>query len=271
MWESIKKQWQSQVALIIFTVFTLWWISFQFTQFRSNYSIELFGSTYAILAAWGAIWGIAISKKWGFLNSVMGKAILFFSLGLLAQVLGQIAYTIYIYYLHIPIPYPSWGDLWYFVSIPLYILGTYFLANASGVKVSLTSFTKKFQAILIPVVMLGVGYLLFLQGYSFDWSTPLVIFLDFGYPLGQAIYVSLAILTFLLTRGILGGIMHYRVLFIIFALVAQFLSDYVFLYQISRNTWHVGGINEWMYLLSYLLMSLALFQLDSVLQKLRGD
>ena len=89
--------------------------------------------------------------------------------------------------------------------------------------------------------MLAVGYFLFLQGYEFDWSDPLKVFLDFGYPFGQAIYVSIAILTYLLSRGILGGIMKGKILFILFALCMQFLSDYTFLYQSSKGTWSVGG------------------------------
>jgi hypothetical protein len=47
------------------------------------YETRYFGdypSIYAIMALWGALCGIVISKHYGFLKSVMGKAILMFAL-----------------------------------------------------------------------------------------------------------------------------------------------------------------------------------------------
>ena len=221
------------------------------------------------MALWGGIWGIAIAQKWGGIRSVMGKTVILFSLGLLFQVFGQLAYAYLSFYIHIDVPYPSSGDIGYFGSIPLYIYGILLLAKASGVKIGLKSFESKIQAILIPLVMLVVAYFLFLQGYEFDWKDPIKIFLDFGYPLGQAIYISIAFLTYLLSRNILGGIMKRKILFILFALCIQFLSDYTFLYQLSRGTWAVGGINDYMYLIAYFIMTLALLQLNTVLSKIK--
>lgn len=269
MIETIKREWQAKVAIIIFFILTVWW--FYSPQFKTSPDARFFGdfpSIYAILALWGAIWGINISQKWGLLKSVMGKAILMFSLGLIAQVFGQVVYAYFSFYQHIAVPYPSLGDLGYFGSIPLYIYGVVLLAKASGVSIGLKSFKNKLQAIFIPILVLAVGYYLFLQGYEFNWNDPVKIFLDFGYPFGQAIYISLAFLTYLLSRGVLGGVMKSRVLFLLFALSMQFASDYTFLYQSSRGLWAVGGINDYMYLVAYLLMTLALIQLKTVLDKL---
>ena len=146
--------------------------------------------------------------------------------------------------------------------MPLYTYGVLLLAQASGVKIKLQSYGSKVQAIFIPIIMLVIGYMLFLQGYKFDWSNPIKIFLDFGYPLGQAIYVSIALLTYFLSKGMLGGVMKNRILFIVFALVIQFLSDYTFLYQSNRGLYQVGGINDYMYLVAYFLMTFALLGLS---------
>lgn len=267
--ETIKKEWQAKVAIVIFIILTFWW--FYSPHFKASPEARFLGdfpSIYAVLALWGAIWGINISQKWGLLKSIMGRAIFVFSLGLIAQVFGQVVYAYFSFYQHIAVPYPSLGDLGYFGSIPLYIYGAVLLAKASGVSIGLKSFKNKLQAIFIPIMVLAIGYYLFLQGYKFDWNDPLKIFLDFGYPLGQAIYISFAFLTYLLSRGILGGVMKSRVLFLLFALSMQFASDYTFLYQSSRGTWHVGEINDYMYLVAYLLMTLALIQLKTVLDKL---
>lgn len=185
-----------------------------------------------------------------------------FSLGLLAQEFGQLAYAYLNFYKNTPVPYPSIGDIGYFGSILLYTYGVILLAKASGVKIRLNSFSKILQAILFPLIILSLGYSFFLPGYDVAWSNPIKIFLDFGYPLGQSVYISLAILTYILSKQKLGGLMKNKILFVLIALFVQFLCDYTFLYQSSRGIWVVGGFNDYMYLVSYFLMTLALLQLN---------
>jgi hypothetical protein len=271
MVETIKKEWQAKIAILIFLLLTIWW--FLSPSFQNPHGQRFFGdfpSIYGVLALCGACWGISISQKWGGVKSILGKAIIMFSLGLLGQVFGQVVYAYYAFYQHIAVPYPSLGDIGYFGSIPLYIYGVLLLAQASGVKIRLKSFRNQIQAVIIPILMLCIGYFLFLKGYKFDFGNPIKIFLDFGYPFGQAIYISLALLTYLLSKGILGGIMKSKILFILFALFIQFLSDYTFLYQSSNGTWVAGGINDYMYLFAYLLMTLGILQFETVLSKLRS-
>lgn len=249
------------ILTVVFLFFTIWWLAIQFPIPHREFFNQYYGVFYGTVALIGAFYGIGIQKQWGGVKSLMGKAILMFSLGLFFQEFGQLTYFYYFFVKHIEVPYPSIGDIGYFGSIPLYIYGTVLLAKASGVKVSLQSFRSKIQAVIIPLLILGYSYFVFLQGYTFDWTKPLTIFLDFGYPLGQAIYVSVAILTVLLTRSLLGGMMKYRVLFILFALLIQYVADYTFLYQVSTDVWTAGGINDYIYLVAYFAMSLALLQL----------
>ena len=259
-----------QIALVIFALFSLFWFLLQLFPPGSEFH-SLFTHTYGLMAAWGGIQGLLVARKWGWSKSIMGRSILMFSFGLLAQEFGQIAYSAYSVVLKLEeVPYPSLGDIGYFGSILFYIYGIYLLAQAAGVTVGLKSFKNKIQAIIIPSVLLLCSYTLFLHDYSFDWSIPLTILLDFGYPLGQAIYISLAILTFLLSRGILGGVMKIKVLYILLALVMQYLADYVFLYQASRGTWYPGNFNEFMYLVSYFLMTVSIIQLNTVLTRIKN-
>ncbi len=270
MFETIKKEWQAKSAIVFFSLFTFWWIYLQISGGKGkNVQYDLFTVTYGIMALWGGVWGLHIAKKWGGLKSVMGKAIFLLSIGLLAQEFGQLAYTYYIYIKHIEVPYPSWGDVGYFGSIPFYSLGVLYLAKASGVKIGLRSFANKIQAVVLPLIMLLVSDLLFLQAYIFDWTKPLTVFLDFGYPFGDAIYVSLALITYMLSRTVLGGIMKNKILFILFALVVQFTADYTFLFQVSRKVWTISGINDYIYFLAYTVMTLGLLQLHTTLRKLK--
>ncbi len=270
MIEVIKNEISAKIALAFFIGFTLWFIYFHLPGVPSGSQFDWFTVTYGFIAAWGAVWGFFIAKRWGGFKSVMGRSLALFSLGLALQELGQLGYTYYIYYLNIDVPYPSFGDLGFYGSIPCYTLAVWLLARASGIHISLKSFKNKLQAILIPVFMLVFSYVIFLQGYEFDWSHPLTVILDIGVPLGQAIYISLAILAYTLTKGILGGVMKPKVLFILFALLVQYVSDWTFLYQASRGTWSVSGINDYMYFASYFLMAFGLIQFNTVYKKLRS-
>lgn len=269
MKETIKKEIQAKIALILFLLYTIWFIDFHLFTAQGGSQRDWFSVTYGIMAIWGSFWGFIIAKKWGGIKSIIGKAIIFFTVGLGFQELGQLAYTYYIYHLGIEVPYPSIGDLFFYGTIPLYIIGIIYLAKSSGMRISKLSLIHKSQAIIIPLGLLLLSYFFFLKGYKFDWSHPLKVFLDFAVPLGQAIYISLAILTYTFTKGVLGGLMKNKVLFILFALCMQYVADWTFLYQASKGIWYAGGINDYMYLVAYFVMTLGLLQFNIALAQLR--
>lgn len=272
MIETVKKETSAKVIFVVFILLTVWWIVLRFMNLPTDSEQnQLWAAVYGLIALWGGISGILISRKWGGTHSVMGKSMLLFAIGLLFQEIGQIIYSSYIYFFKIDIPYPSIGDLFFYGTIPLYIIGIIYLAQASGVRILKQSITQKVQAILIPLGMLLFSYYFFLQGYEFDWSQPLKIFLDFVVPFGQAVYISLAILTYMLTKRVLGGVMKNKVLFILIALIVQYVADWTFLYQASRGTWYAGGINDYMYLVAYFLMTLGLLQLNTILTNLKKE
>ena len=255
---------------LLFGLYVFWWVALRTNAAPSGFSGDSFSDTYGILALLGGIAGIFIARRWGGFRSLMGRAIMFFSLGLLAQAFGQAVYSIYYFWLGEEVPYPSLGDIGYFGSVLLYIYAIYCLARVSGVQISLKSFYNKFLALIIPIILLGLSYYWFLKDYEVDTSAPLTTFLDFGYPLGQAIYIALAILTFTLSRKILGGIMRGPILFVLFALFVQYIADFTFLYQASRETWEAGGISDFIYLVAYFFMTLALLSIARAYKEIRG-
>ncbi len=261
------------IIVILFAILMSWWILLNpFNPIPETESVRnIWGGIYQIMAYIGGISGIFIARKWGGIKSFLGKSIFALSIGLLCQGFGQSVYTYYLFSQHIAAPYPSLGDLGYFGTIPFYIYGVILLSHISGIKLSLKSYRNKLLALIIPVAMLSICYFLFLQNYSFDFSTPLKTFLDFGYPLGQAIYVSIAILVFMFSKNVLSGIMRVPILFLITALILQFFSDYIFLFQFNAGNWYVGGINDFMYLLSYFLMAISLIQLGTVFDHIKNS
>ncbi len=241
-----------------FAFYLVWWTSFQGVVKDQGISVQRFGATYGIMALFGAVIGVAASIKWGGFKTLVGRALLFFSLGLLLQESGQIIYTYYIYGAKVQIPYPSWGDLAYFGSVIMYIYAALLLGKSVGIKYSLRKTTYKVIAVIVPLVILAATFWVFLHNHTYDLSQPLTVFLDFGYPIGQAIYISLALIAYLLSRKMLGGMMRKGILIIIFALVMQYVSDFTFLYQSSRGTWLTGQWNDLSYLVSYFVMTMAM-------------
>lgn len=268
----ILNEFRSNLVKVIFLAFvalTAWWLSIYFRGLKEGIENNAFTLIYPFLSLAGGSIGLMNARKWGGFRSYLGKAISMLSFGLLAQFFGQAMYSYDIYIKGIEVPYPSIGDLGYFGSVVLYIIGVALLAKVSGFKFTFRSLKGKIQSVIIPGVILAFSYFIFLRGYTFDFSNKIKIFLDFGYPLGQAIYVSIGILTLLMCKDVLGGIMRSRILFLIFALIFQYCSDFTFLYQANQGTWYVGGINDYLYFSSYFLMTLGLIYLGSALNKIK--
>lgn len=257
----------AQVSILFFVIFSLWWVYIFLGGIQGTYQNDLFGFVYGGFSVWGGIIGLFISTKWGGIKSLIGRAIISLSAGLLLQGFGQYSFWYLNSIAKIEVPYPAIPDIGFFGTIPFYIYAAYLLAKSSGAKISLKSYKNRLQAIVVPGAMLSVAYFLFLQGYEFDWDYPLNIFLDFGYPMGQAIYISIAILTYSLTRKMLGGIMRFPILFLIFAFLIQFLSDYT--YVLFKEEYFPGSFIDYLYLLAYFIMSLGLIQLKVVADELK--
>jgi hypothetical protein len=255
------------LTTILFLLLAAWWV-YSFFYLR-DYNNLLWGATYQIVAVVGVISGLIVSRQWGGYKSLLGRAVLFFSLGLVFQVFGQSVFSFYNLVAQVDIPYPSIADIGYFGSIPLYIYATALLLRVSGGTYSLQSFGYKFLAIVLPMGMLIFSYLFFLKGYVFDWDYPLGIILDFGYPLGQAVYVSIAVLTYILSKRYLGGIMKNSIIVILLALVVQYIADYNFLFQAYRETWINGGYGDFLYLLAYFVLTMGLIMLGHAFQRIK--
>src|SRR5258708_873516 len=91
---------------LTFLGFALWWL--YITLFirggdHNGVSNQVFAATYGVMALLGSAVGLVASRIWGGYKSLIGRALLFFSIGLFAQEFGQIAYSVYLYALKIQI------------------------------------------------------------------------------------------------------------------------------------------------------------------------
>lgn len=256
-----------KIISLIFILLVAYWAYLLFSGLSGNPEFDYFTLIYPLLALIGGVIGMRYALKWGGFKSVLGKAIAYLSLGLLAQFIGQILYNYYVYVLGVEIPYPSVGDISYFASVILYIIGVVYLAKVSGFRLAVNSLNGKVLAFIVPVVMLFGSYILLLRGYEFESTSFSLLFLDFGFPIGQAIFVSVALLIFFISKNILGGMMRRPIVLLTIALILQFLADFLFsyLFSIGKNVYSL----DILYLLAYFLMTIALFSIGNMFYKVQ--
>ena len=252
-----------RLTIAIYIALIGFWLWINISGLREGDMNNLYGALYPIIALFGGLYGLfVVSKKWGGLKSRVGKGTFFLSLGLLAEVFGQWSWSYFTIIQQIEVPYPSIADIGYFAIVPFYGYAIYNFAIASGVKINLRNFQGKLQAILIPILMILIAYFLFLKDVQIDTSNLLRTFLDFGYPGFEAIAVSMGLLTYSLSRKVLGGVMRPRVLYLVFALVAQYITDYTFLYRAGIETYYNAGPVDLMYTTSFMIMFLGIMLFD---------
>jgi len=241
----------------------IWWIKLHALGDLNSLEASWFNISYGIIGFIGGLYGLSISKKWGGFSSTIGKSIMLLSFGLLSEWLAVTVWSFYNIVLKIEVPYPSIADIFYFAIIPLYSFAMVYLAKSSGAKFTLKGYKARLSAILIPLCMLLLAYYLFIKE-GFEFSTSYVTFFDLGYPLGYAITLSIAILTYFLTRNYLGGVMKRVVLFVLAAYLVQFIADYGFLYTNLQGTYYNANWVDLLYAIALTSMSLAIIQFGNV-------
>lgn len=251
------------IVVVFFSIFTIWWLFLSPLSIDSSLDHKRFiwGSCYQLIAILGGLFGLFVAKSFGWLKSFFGRSITFFSIGLLLQSFGQSVYSYYNLIANVQAPYPSLGDVGFFGSVIFYILGIIYLSKILEAHLS-QKLQYKIQVVIVPIFVLIGAYLIFLKDYEFDWTDKLKTFLDFGYPLGQAFYVSLAVSALLISTKVLGGIFKKPITLFLLALIMQYLSDFYFLVQANAGNWYVGGIGDFLYMLSYLIMTLSIIEVS---------
>lgn len=268
MFQKRKLAW---FTIVFFLLLSAWWVSIFVRGLTESPENEFFTSIYFVVALWGGIAGFFVARTWGGYKSIFGRAISAFSLGLLGQAFGQIVFNYYHVVLGVEIPYPSIADFGFFSTGIFYGYGAIQLMRVAGVKFSLSSLSNKMIALAVPLFWALFSYWFFLRGYQFDWNKPLEMVLDMVSPVIDAAYLSLAILAYLLSRKWLGGFMKKPVLLLLLAIIMEAVSDFHFLYQASRDTWHAAGTNDYLYLVTFTLMALALMYLGISFNRLNEE
>ncbi|MDP3697853.1 MAG: hypothetical protein Q8R55_07675, partial [Candidatus Taylorbacteria bacterium] len=152
-----------------------------------------------ILPLLSGLFGIMLSKKWGFLSASLGRAIFFISVGLFMWGLGSVTFSYYNIVLDIAVPYPSLADVGFVLGPPFWIIGLFNLGKGIGAGYKMRAPRGKVIIALIVVFGLSVSYYLLVSVarsgvFDFTESGILKVTLDVLYPLFDTFLLTLIIL-----------------------------------------------------------------------------
>jgi hypothetical protein len=264
MLRSLLKVKIAYVLVFLYVVQLTWWVTIQ-TSHPSNFERYFFNLMYGNIAvvSFCSAWVIA-RRNWGGWQSLMGRMLIFLGLGLFMEWIGIL---IWFYYnlSGANVPYPSFADIGYFGLIPMYVTASILLAKATGLHFAFKDRQAKFLVLLLPLAALTVAFLLFLRKVGYSGSSPLKLFFNVGYPIGEIIPITIALLVLMLsTNKLTGGVMKNRVLWLIFAFFMQFIAEYVFLYQAGAGIYVNANISDLLYATSYLVMGLSIASFHNI-------
>jgi hypothetical protein len=223
------------------------WIYIQISGFTGPNAGQInlwYSFLFGLIPFFGGLIGMIQSKVWGGLSSVLGKAIFFFSLGLFLWGFGENIWSYYNFFKGEPAPYPSIADIGFAPSIFFWIIGTTYLAKASGAMYAFRQHTwAKIFAYLVPIVLFVVSYYALVtiaRGGTLvpEGETPLKVVLDIAYPLGDFLALTFALVVYTLTRKYLGGYYRGAIASILLGLTVMYFGDFSFSYTTTAGTFY---------------------------------
>ena len=238
--------------------FQKFFLSFYFVIVALWVYIQLTGSTganagqinfwysflFGLIPFFGGLIGMIQSRIWGRFNSVLGKAVFFFSLGLFLWGFGENIWSYYNFFRAEPAPYPSIADIGFAPSIFFWILGTFYLAKASGATYAFrkAAWAKVF-AYIVPLILFLISYHVLVNvargGVLVpEGETPLKVVLDIAYPLGDFLALTFALVVFTLSRKYLGGLYRGAVAAVLLGLGIMYFGDFSFSYTTTAGTFY---------------------------------
>lgn len=255
-----KAQNSRTFILVYFILMMLFWLGLQVAGVK-DLTINLFYS-FALntLAFLGGVCGLMVSRKWGGMRSAVGKGILFMALGLISWGgIGGYIWSYYNFVLSQEIPYPSFSDVGFIAAVPLWAIGMFYLAKATGVKYGLRNSLGKVYLLLFPILSFIASYYFLVtvarDGVVSDGGGFTKVFFDFAYPLGDVVIITIALLIYGLTLKLLGGIYKWPVRIILLGFVTMFFADAAFSYSTTVETYYNGNYADLLFTVALFLMS----------------
>ncbi|MBI1839124.1 MAG: hypothetical protein HYR95_02435 [Candidatus Colwellbacteria bacterium] len=215
----------------------------------------------------GGLFGILLSRKWGFLSALLGRAIFFISVGLIMWGLGSLVFSYYNIVQNVEVPYPSLADVGFILAPPFWIIGLFNLGKGIGAGYKMR--TSRGKAIIAAIIMLSlsVSYYLLLsvaRGGAFDFTESgiLKMTLDVLYPLFDAFLLTIIALIYGLSYQALEGRFKWPIDLLLIGFLAMYLADFSFSYTTTQGTYYSSDWVDLLFLSAMFLLSAGVNALD---------
>lgn len=220
----------------------------------------------ALIPILGSLVGFSIARSWGGFKSRLGKAIIFYSLGLLAWGCGVVGWLIYIYVLGITeVPYPSPADFVYMLAQIMWYTACIIMARVIGAQYGLKQ-NGWIKALFGSLVAVALSYLLLVtvarEGQLEVSGLTLKTFFDFYYPIATALSLTLVSVIYLLAHKYLGGLYKKALLVLFTGFIFQFLGDFLYTYTTNNETYHNGHWADVLFTTAMLVLTSGLLMYD---------
>lgn len=236
-----------------FTAMCFWWLSINIGQLENTMQNFAFGFVFGLIPLVGGIKGLMNARGWGSFGSVMGRATTLLSLGLLSWSLGSLIWAYYNFFGAVEVPYPSWADVAYIVSWPLWAWGAIELSRATGAKFSLRKRGGKLVLLAIPAFVIAASYYLLVvvarggELVAGDGGM-LKTFFDLAYPVGDIVILSLSLVIFGLSLKYFGGKYQTPILLLLAGFVINYLADFAFSWTTLTGTFFVASWVDFLFM-----------------------
>lgn len=253
--------------LVFFVLMFIYWVGIQVSHVKDSPINLLYSFATAVEAFIGGLIGLIVSRHWGGRKSAVGKAILLISSGTISWSLGNFAWSFYNFVLHQDVPYPSFADLGYSLAVPLWAIGVFYLSQATGAKFSLGKVKGRVILVVLPILAAIFSYYFLVtiarnSVISSGGGNMLKLFLDFYYPLGDWVILTVSLLLFGLSLKYLGGKFKWPVYIILLGFVTMFLADFSFSYTTTVNTYYNGSFPDLLFAAAMFIISFGVDSLD---------
>ncbi len=208
--------------------------------------------------------GFAIARGWGGTKSLLGKAILALSNGLVLWSLGNFIWAYYNLVQHVEAPYPSTADVGYGLGVLFWILSTIYIGRALGVPLLLKKRPKlQWLAAIVAAASVALSYYLFINvarggDLGFQTDDLLKVFFDLYYPLTDICALLVISSVFMVAGRYIGGSLRPPILAILFGVFSSYIYDLTFSYATTKGTYTNGQFTDIFLLIATVALSFAI-------------
>lgn len=220
--------------------------------------------------------GFRIAQGWGGMKSLLGKAILALSAGLVLWSLGNFTWAYYNLVQHVAAPYPSLADVGYGSGVLFWILSTIYIGRAVGVPLLIKKSPKlKWIAATFALISIVLSYYLLITvarggDLGFQTTDLLKVFFDLYYPLTDVCSLLIILSVVIVSGRYIGGLLRQPVLLILFGVLASYIFDLTFSYATTKETYSNGQFTDVFLLVGTVALSFSIAMFGTRAVNLEG-